>query len=102
MSQPWAKKLYNSKEWKKCRKAYIESVHGMCERCMSKGKYNPGYIVHHKTWLTIANIDDPNITLNHNNLYYICKDCHEVEHHGEKEVVREGLYFNENGELVQG
>ena len=101
MSQAWAKPFYNSSACKKCRASYIVSVNGLCERCLSKNRLRPGYIVHHKITLTLTNIHDVNVTLNHDNLYYVCKDCHEEEHHGECEIIREGLMFNERGEVVQ-
>ena len=30
----------------------------------------PGYIVHHKVWLTPQNIDDPDVALNPANILY--------------------------------
>ena len=54
MARDFAKAFYNSKEWQHCRDAYIEHVHGLCERC-----HRPGWIVHHKCYLTPANIEDP-------------------------------------------
>ncbi len=92
--KPWAKKFYKSKAWEKCRAAYIIKVHGFCERCDK-----PGKIVHHKTWLTPQNINDPNVTLNHNNLEFVCQDCHNEEHHG-GETAASGLIFDENGDLI--
>ncbi|SDO79636.1 HNH endonuclease [Halobacillus aidingensis] len=69
----------------------------MCERCGA-----PGDIVHHKEYITPGNIHDPNITLNHENLEYLCQTCHNREHHGSGEdTVREGLAFNGDGELVR-
>jgi 5-methylcytosine-specific restriction protein A len=101
MAKEWAKQFYNSKEWQRCREAYINSVHGLCERCMERGKYTVGYIVHHKVLLTPQNISNAEITLNHELLRYECLDCHNVEHGREKETVREGLYFDEDGQLQQ-
>lgn len=60
--------FYTTDAWKKCREAYIASVFGLCERC---GK--PGYIVHHKIPITDENEDDPNVTLNFDNLEYLCQ-----------------------------
>ena len=48
----------------------------MCQRC----KRQPGYIVHHKIHLTPANIGDPEVSLNWDNLEYVCKECHDAEH----------------------
>ena len=46
---------------------------GLCEECHDK----PGYIVHHKIEVTPDNINDAWVTLNINNLEYVCKDCHD-------------------------
>jgi len=95
--KPWARRFYNSKAWKLCRESYISKVFGLCERC---GK--PGKIVHHKVYLTPLNIDIPDVSLNHELLEYLCQDCHNKEHHGSAEpLVREGLMFDEYGNLVE-
>lgn len=73
----FAKKFYTTKQWKACRKSYIQKRimidGGLCEECHDA----PGYIVHHKEILTPANINEPDITLNHDNLEYVCKKCHD-------------------------
>ena len=59
--------------------------------------------MHHIEELTPFNINDPNITLNFDNLEYVCKVCHDNEHdfgRGKKTFTRKGLKFNEQGELV--
>ena len=95
MAEDFARAFYNSKEWQRCRAAYIEHVHGLCERCK-----RPGWIVHHKIYLTPENINDPDVSLNFDNLEYLCKDCHNMEHGTyNKDYIREGLYFDENGDL---
>lgn len=101
MAQEFAKKFYKSKAWKDCRKAYIASVHGLCERCLQRGKHIPGYILHHKILLTATNINDPETTLNHKHLYYVCKNCHESCHGNFTEPIREGLAFTENGDIIK-
>ncbi len=101
MAQEFAKAFYNSKEWKACRKAYIISVNGLCEECLKRGVVKPGHIVHHKIRLTPENINNPDITLNHEYLKYDCLDCHNREEMKEKENVREGLAFDANGDLIQ-
>lgn len=83
MSQPFARQFYKSKAWQRCRDAYIAQRRlidgGLCEECHDE----QGYIVHHKIHLTPRNISDPNITLNHSNLKYVCKNCHDCyEGHG--------------------
>ena len=102
MAQSFAKQFYNSKAWQDCREAYIISVNGLCERCLKHGNFTPGYIVHHKILLTAQNINDPNISLNHEHLEYQCLYCHNQEHGNESDVLREGLYFNEYGDIVSG
>ena len=79
-----AKQFYKSQAWIKCRESYIASVGGLCERCLAKGLIVPGYIVHHKCYLTPQNILDPSITLNFSNLEYLCQDCHNKEHFKEE------------------
>lgn len=98
MAQVWAKAFYNSKAWLKCKESYIaERVlmdGGLCEDC----KINLGYIVHHKMLLTSANINDPDVSLNHNHLMYVCKDCHDkYPGHGLNNKKQDDYYFDENG-----
>ena len=55
---------------------------------------DPGYIVHHKVWLTPQNIDDPDVALNPANFLYVCHDCH-------KKIENDGgnlYYFDEQGQ----
>lgn len=102
MAKSFAKTFYASKEWQKCRSAYIShrrSVDGgMCETCHER----PGYIVHHKEELTPDNINDPDITLGFNNLKYDCLECHNQENgRGSKEVPGLVQYtFGTDGEMV--
>ena len=93
--KPFAEKFYHSRAWRKCRNAYYVSQHGLCERCG-----NAGLIVHHIIELTPKNINDPNITLNWNNLELVCQACHNAEHMG-GEVTAAGLVFDADGNLVK-
>lgn len=102
MAKEFAKAFYNSKVWKRCRNSYIAKRRridgGLCEVCHEK----VGYMVHHKVPLTPENINNPDITLNHDLLSYECKDCHdEHEGHGIRKK-GEGLLveFDENGQPV--
>lgn len=72
----YAKAFYFSPAWINTRRAYKKSVGGLCERCLAKGLYIPGDIVHHKIHITPDNINDTDITLNWNNLELVCRDCH--------------------------
>ena len=94
VAQEWAKAFYKSGAWLKCRAAYIQSVFGLCEKC---GR--PGWIVHHKIKLTPGNINDPNVTLNWDNLEYLCQDCHNSVHG--LSSTADGLMFDERGDLVE-
>lgn len=81
--KPFAKQFYASKAWKNCRESYISQRMlidgGLCEECHEE----QGYILHHKIMLTEHNINNPNISLNHSNLKYVCKECHDqYEGHG--------------------
>ena len=82
--KPYAEKFYSSIAWKICRDAYRRSVGGLCERCKSHGIIRAGEIVHHKNQLTPDNINDPDITLNFDNLELLCRDCHALVHKPEK------------------
>ena len=78
--QKWAESFYRSPAWKACREAYIAKAGGLCERCYARGEYRAGVIVHHKQYLTPANIGDPRITLGWDNLELVCRECHADEH----------------------
>lgn len=100
MAREFSKAFYKSKEWKKARDYVFNRDNGLCQDCLKKGKLTPGKEVHHKVFLTPLNINDPDITLNENNLILLCKDCHH-NRHNERKSVRDGLMFNEYGELIQ-
>lgn len=97
----WAEKFYKSKSWQECRKGYIQSVNGLCESCLERSRIKPGKIVHHKIVLMPDNINNPEITLNWKHLILMCQDCHNREHHGNGEVIREGLTFDATGDIVK-
>lgn len=87
--------FYNSQAWKDCRRAYRKSVGGLCEMCLAEGRYTPGDMVHHRIHLTPANINNPGITLNWNNLQLLCRDHHALVH-----GARAGRYIvDENGRV---
>ena len=76
----YARSFYLSPAWRNCRDAYAKRVGGLCERCLAKGLYTPGEIVHHKVHITPENITDEHITLSFDNLELLCRDCHADEH----------------------
>lgn len=80
MAREFARRFYSSEAWNQCRRGYKASVGGLCERCLLKGQYVPGEIVHHKIRITPQNVSNPEIVLNWNNLELLCRDCHAEEH----------------------
>ena len=78
-----ATKFYSSKAWKDCRRAYAKSVRGLCERCLAKGIYRPGEVVHHKTHINPENISDLRVILEWSNLELVCRECHADLHSDE-------------------
>lgn len=76
--------FYQTKAWKECRKAYLHSVHGLCEECQKKGILRPAYIVHHKIPLDDESAKNPEISLNFEHLQAVCIDCHNRIHYGTK------------------
>lgn len=74
------KQFYSSKDWQRCRASYRKYKKGLCERCLAKGLLVPGEQVHHKKHLTTANVNDPAISLNFENLELLCVKCHAEEH----------------------
>ena len=80
----YAKSFYLSQAWIRCRNAYYKKAQGLCERCLAKGMYVPGAIVHHRVHLTPDNINDYDISLNEDNLELLCRNCHAEEHQRKK------------------
>lgn len=80
MGKPWARKFYSSKAWQDCRNGYAKKAHHLCERCLAKGIYRPGEIVHHRIELDPVTIEIPEIALSFDNLEMVCRDCHAELH----------------------
>jgi 5-methylcytosine-specific restriction endonuclease McrA len=95
MAKDYAKDFYHSKTWVKCRSSFMTSKYYLCERCEGVA-----VICHHKTHITPANINDPNITLSWDNLQALCVECHNVVH-GNSQVTQDGLRFDANGNLIK-
>lgn len=77
MAQDFAKKFYKSKKWQRVRDYVMKRDSWLCQ---VPGCYAPAEEVHHKIHLTANNIDDPDISLNPDNLMAICR-AHHFEHH---------------------
>ena len=102
MAKEYAKKFYKSKAWQRCRASFIARRRykdgGICQHCKDK----PGYIVDHIEEISISNIHDPEITLSHDNLQFVCLSCHNTKHFGNgKGVIREGLSFDKDGNIIE-
>lgn len=96
MAKEFARAFYSSEAWNQCRAGYKKSVGGLCERCLTKGMYVPGEIVHHKVHISPKNISDPGIALNWSNLELLCRECH-AEMHGKK---RKRFKVDEFGRVI--
>ncbi len=94
MAKDYARGFYQTKAWRKTQAAYMASQHYVCERCGAVAR-----VVHHIQYITPANIHDPNITLNWENLEALCMDCHSDEHMRVAPCA-EGLCFTPDGQLM--
>ena len=72
--------FYGSIAWQNLREAVKKERGGLCERCRKKGIYKAGIVVHHIRELDAANINDPAIALNPENLMLLCVECHAEIH----------------------
>lgn len=96
MAEPWADKFYKTKRWQKCRGAYVEKMHGICEVCGGIGNE-----VHHVIELTKENINDPNIAYSHNNFQLLCHSCHDKTKRNRRgSPIREDVCFDIYGNLI--
>lgn len=84
-------RFYKSIHWKVAREIKIQKANGRCERCGAIGKE-----VHHKIRININNVMDPRVSLNQDNLEYLCRRCHNKEH---KRFSKEPE-FDEEGNLI--
>ena len=80
MAKEFTNNFYGRIAWKEVRDAVMKRDAWLCQDCLKKGMYTPAEEVHHIIWLTPENINDPNITLNPNNLISLCKECHHERH----------------------
>lgn len=76
--------FYTSKAWRKCRGVFLRECGGLCQICMSNGLIEPATQVHHRIPITPENLDDPRITLSHDNLMALCDSCHDDQHHNKR------------------
>jgi hypothetical protein len=91
----FAQWFYKGKAWRACRNGYYLSQHGICERCGGAGR-----IVHHKKYITAANINNSSVSLDWSNLELLCDSCHQKEHQ-KSQNTSENTRFDANGDLIQ-
>lgn len=97
MAQDFAKSFYNSAKWRKLRETILNRDLRICQKC----KLAPAEHVHHITPITPLNIDNPEVTLNPNNLISLCKNCHDFVHQVfAKKSAEEESIFDEEGNFV--
>lgn len=80
MADDWAKAFYASARWKKFRLALIRERGMRCEKCGRTFLLESDIEAHHVEELTPANVTDPFVTLNPDNILLLCKDCHNAQH----------------------
>lgn len=96
MSRVFSKKMYASKQWIDCREYIFNKYFGICQDC---GK--PGLEVHHNTFLTPLNINDPDIVYGEWNLTLLCRDCHYTRHTKRRQSIDDCYYFDEDGNMCK-
>ncbi len=96
MAKEWARRFYNSKAWKECRRFILRRDMYTCAHCHARAEE-----VHHIIGLTPDNIRDASIALNPNNLISLCHDCHTKITHGDTGDLPEGFVFDDSGQVVR-
>lgn len=72
--------FYCSKPWRDLSYTLKIKANGKCNRCNQSLLDFSKLIGHHKIELTEQNVDDPNVSLNYDNIEVICNLCHNKEH----------------------
>ncbi len=67
-----------------------------CAYCNSRAEE-----VHHIVELTPDNINDINVSLNPDNLLSLCHDCHTKVTKGYTGDIRDGLVFDDDGQVIR-
>ncbi len=76
----------------------MNSVNGLCERCLEKGIVKAADIVHHIIELDDEKARDPDIALNFDNLQALCIECHNEIHFGKRQPKR--YIIAEDGKVI--
>lgn len=90
-------RFYQRKAWKSCKDSYIGKRilidGGLCEICQDR----LGKEVDHIVELNSKNVNDPNIALNHDNLQFLCKECHNMKTFSDNS---RNAFFDEEGNPI--
>lgn len=96
--------FYHTQAWLDCRDAFLKSKQGLCELCLKEGLIVPAKVVHHRTHITVKNMNDPRITLNWDNLQALCQDHHALVHRKDYDPTTgqsvRRYFFDENGHCI--
>ncbi|WP_075841690.1 HNH endonuclease signature motif containing protein [Clostridium perfringens] len=92
--------FYKSKEWVNFRKIIISEREPRCWHCGDGFKVSDTIVVHHKIELTLANVNDYNISLNPDNVELVHLECHNEIHdkkhgynHYKERLKHRGIYI---------
>ena len=97
MAQEWAKAFYKSQIWKDARAHALKRDHYRCRDCGALAEE-----VHHEIWLTKENINDPNVSVNVDNLVSLCYKCHKNRHERKEKTMCavSGYRFAPDGSIL--
>lgn len=101
MAKGFSYRFYHSTDWERAREQALQRDGYLCKHCLAHGVETPAVMVHHISELTPANINDPNATINLDNLVSLCDLCHKKAHGWARQGgTRQGLAFDEYGNLI--
>lgn len=109
MARDFSRHIYHSARWQGIQSLAMQRTEttvgmvppNMCERCYQHGLIKPAKVVHHITWITPENVDDPSVTLNLDNLMRLCQDCHAAVHSKNPDEAPRRYLFDEQGNIVR-
>ena len=89
--------FYHSRQWRNLAEAYRKQHNYLCERC-----HQPASTVHHIKELTPANINDPSVALNPDNLMLVCHECHDKIHERfqQRKPEPRKIMFDKDGNVI--
>lgn len=76
----WQRKFYRDPAWEAVRVFVMDRADLRCESCGRLDDGTSQFVVDHIVEIDEKNKDDWNITLNPQNLQWLCADCHAKKH----------------------